>query len=218
MSGAIQAVMQLVSKSAIPHPHLHPPLTCILFEFIPFFFSRSGSDATWKDMTHTLTLPSVILPSFSGLLHTPDGGHPAPSLNRHSSPVLSAPQAGHWGGSAHAAGAHSHCAGKATTITHPLAPIFLPPPSGEKACNPQWLTASSLSSSSSSSTFPRHLFATFTALFFCNTKSQVFISGTVSRILTRRGSSCGFFKTYIHRRSLHFLLSFHHHMDVFYWL
>lgn len=81
-----------------------------------FWVFLSRSDTIWKDVTHTLTLPSVILPSSSGFLHTPDGGHPAPSLNRHSPPVLSAPQAGHWGGSAHPPGAHSHCAGKATTI------------------------------------------------------------------------------------------------------
>lgn len=111
--------LPLLPSPTPPAPHLH-------FIFIYFIFFGSGSDATWKDMTHTLTLPSVILPSFSGLLHTPDGGHPAPSLNRHSSPVLSAPQAGHWGGSAHPAGAHSHCAGKATTIP--------PVPPGEKAC------------------------------------------------------------------------------------
>lgn len=166
-------------------PPLHLPPTCILFEFIPLF--RSGSDATWKDMTHTLTLPSVILPSFSGLLHTPDGGHPAPSLNRHSSPVLSAPQAGHWGGSAHPAGAHSHCAGKATTIITPHPPT--PPPFFTRLWEKRLahahpptslLTASCLSSSSSS-------LLSLVCIFHCPlfaTKSLVFISGIVAPILT----------------------------------
>lgn len=54
-------------------------------------------------------------PSFPppGFLHTPDGGHPAPTISRHSPAVFFAPWAGRWGGSAHPPGAHSHSAGKA---------------------------------------------------------------------------------------------------------
>lgn len=82
--------------------------TCILFV-------RNGTE---EHCSHPL--PSPILPSFlppPGFLHTPDGGHLAPTLSRHSPPVFSALWAGRRGGSAHLPGAHSHCAGKAATTS-----------------------------------------------------------------------------------------------------
>lgn len=85
--------------------------------------------------------PSFLPPP--GFLHTPDGGHLAPTLSRHSPPVFSAPWAGHRGGAAHPPGAYSHCAGKAAPTSSdkdsPLTPslssssfvcdlLFFPPP------------------------------------------------------------------------------------------
>lgn len=81
--------------------HLHPR---------PFYQKQH-----WR----TLLLPSPSAFPYSsflpppGFLHTPDGGHLAPPLSRHSPPVFSAPGAGRRGGSAHPPGAHSHSAGKA---------------------------------------------------------------------------------------------------------
>lgn len=73
---------------------------------------------------HDLTLP---LPP-PGFLHTPDGGHPAPTPSRPSPAVFSAPWAGHWGGSAYPPGTHSHSAGKAT-MTYPKKDMHMQTPS-----------------------------------------------------------------------------------------
>lgn len=77
-----------------------------------FYFKKKKSVSVLKGATfrHNLTLP---LPP-PGFLHTPDGGHPAPTPSRPSPAVFSAPWAGHWGGSAYPPGTHSHSAGKAT--------------------------------------------------------------------------------------------------------
>ena len=84
----------------------------LLRPFIVMRFSLEGHNFSSNPNT---ALPYPPLPPYlpPGFLHTPDGGHPPPTLSRHSPPVFSAPWAGHWVGSAHPPGAHSHSAGKA---------------------------------------------------------------------------------------------------------
>lgn len=88
-----------------------------------FILKREKSVSVLKGATfrHDLTLP---LPP-PGFLHTPDGGHPAPTPSRPSPAVFSAPWAGHWGGSAYPPGTHSHSAGKAT-MTYPKKDMHTP--------------------------------------------------------------------------------------------
>lgn len=88
-----------------------------------YFKKREKSVSVLKGATfrHDLTLP---LPP-PGFLHTPDGGHPAPTPSRPSPAVFSAPWAGHWGGSAYPPGTHSHSAGKAT-MTYPKKDMHTP--------------------------------------------------------------------------------------------
>lgn len=91
-----------------------------------YFKKRKKSVSVLKGATfhHDLTLP---LPP-PGFLHTPDGGHPAPTPSRPSPAVFSAPWAGHWGGSAYPPGTHSHSAGKAT-MTYPKKDMHMHTPS-----------------------------------------------------------------------------------------
>lgn len=89
----------------------------LLFPFLmlsPLFWTNNNlKDTHFHSDPNTVPPILPCPPLLPGFLHTPDGGHPSPTLSRHSPPVFSALGAEYWYGSPHSPGTHSHSAGKA---------------------------------------------------------------------------------------------------------